>query len=176
MKTTTNATIKIFVTNLGKYNEGQLIGEWLSLPATDEQIAATLDKIGIDELYEEYFITDSESDFADLSIKEYSNIDELNELAERITDLDECELEALKAYLEVISDNLEDALDCIECGAYSFYADMELEDLAREFVEEGGFGEIPDSIAPYIDYEAIARDLGFDSYYEALNGVIYAER
>lgn len=172
MTNTTNATIKIFVTNLGKYNEGQLIGEWLSLPATEEQIAATLDKIGIDEHYEEYFITDSESDFADLTIKEYSNIDELNELAERLTDLDECELEALKAYLDAVDNDLDAALDCIEGGDYCFYPNMDIEDVAAELVEEGYFGEIPKSIAYYIDYEAIARDLSIDNYYDASNGVI----
>lgn len=27
-----------FVTNLGKYNEGMLVGEWLKLPTTEEEI------------------------------------------------------------------------------------------------------------------------------------------
>lgn len=36
-KTNTNI-LSIFVTNLGKYNEGELVGEWLELPATDEEI------------------------------------------------------------------------------------------------------------------------------------------
>lgn len=34
-----------------------------------------------------------------------------------------------------------------------------LRDLARQFVEDGVFGEIPEEIANYIDYDAIARDL-----------------
>ncbi|NFO86654.1 antirestriction protein ArdA [Clostridium botulinum] len=29
-------TVNIFVTNLGKYNEGELVGKWLSLPFTDD--------------------------------------------------------------------------------------------------------------------------------------------
>jgi antirestriction protein len=66
-----------------------------------------------------------------------------------------------------------------ECG-YSFnietddpddldvdlYTEMTLKDLAYQFVDEGLFGTIPDNIAPYIDYDAIARDLGMD-YTEA---------
>lgn len=32
--------LNIFLTNLGKYNEGELISEWVSLPATDEQLSA----------------------------------------------------------------------------------------------------------------------------------------
>lgn len=42
------------------------------------------------------------------------------------------------------------------------YTEMTLSDLAYQFVDEGLFGTIPDSIASYIDYHAIARDLGMD--------------
>ena len=45
--------IKVFVTNLGKYNEGALVGEWLWLPASDDEIAAMLRRIGIGGIYEE---------------------------------------------------------------------------------------------------------------------------
>ena len=37
-----------------------------------------------------------------------------------------------------------------------------MRELAEQFIEEGLFGEIPENLAPYIDYDAIARDLGFD--------------
>lgn len=37
-----------------------------------------------------------------------------------------------------------------------------LKELAEQFVEEGLFGEIPARIQPYLDYDAIARDLGMD--------------
>ena len=53
--------INVYITNLGKYNEGYLIGKWLKLPATDEEIKNVLKEIGIDGvLYEEYFFTDWE--------------------------------------------------------------------------------------------------------------------
>ena len=62
-----------------------------------------------------------------------------------------------------------------ECG-YSFdsdtvdtddfeveiYADISLRELAMQFVDEGLFGEIPERIQGYLDYDAIARDLGMD--------------
>lgn len=62
-----------------------------------------------------------------------------------------------------------------ECG-YSFdlesdnpddldidlYTGMDLNDLAHQFVEEGLFGGIPERLANYLDYDAIARDLGHD--------------
>ena len=37
-----------------------------------------------------------------------------------------------------------------------------MRELAEQFIEEGLFGDIPENLAPYIDYDAIARDLGFD--------------
>ena len=37
-----------------------------------------------------------------------------------------------------------------------------LRELAEQFVDEGLFGDIPEQFQFYIDYEAIARDLGFD--------------
>lgn len=37
-----------------------------------------------------------------------------------------------------------------------------LKELAEQFVDEGLFGEIPASIQSYLDYDAIARDLGMD--------------
>ena len=37
-----------------------------------------------------------------------------------------------------------------------------LKELAEQFVDEGLFGEIPASIQNYLDYDAIARDLGMD--------------
>ncbi len=62
-----------------------------------------------------------------------------------------------------------------ECG-YSFdpstvdpddfdvelYETESLRDLAEQFVDDGLFGDIPKHLAPYIDYEAIARDLAAD--------------
>ncbi len=37
-----------------------------------------------------------------------------------------------------------------------------LRDLAEQFVDEGLFGDIPENIQCYLDYDAIARDLGMD--------------
>lgn len=37
-----------------------------------------------------------------------------------------------------------------------------LKELAEQFVDEGLYGEIPSSLANYLDYDAMARDLGMD--------------
>ena len=42
------------------------------------------------------------------------------------------------------------------------YQDMDMRELAEQFVDDGLFGEIPNSLQYYIDYDAIARDLAVD--------------
>ena len=64
--------IKIFLTNLGKYNEGCLMGEWVKLPVPKDKLEAVLRRIGINDQYEEYFISDYESLFSNLHISEYT--------------------------------------------------------------------------------------------------------
>ena len=60
--------LKAYITNLGKYNEGELVGEYLAFPATTEEVQALLARIGVDgKRYEELFITDYESDIAGLT-------------------------------------------------------------------------------------------------------------
>ena len=39
--------LKAFVTNLGKYNEGELVGEWVSFPVSADEMKAVLDRIQI---------------------------------------------------------------------------------------------------------------------------------
>ena len=53
------AFIEAYVTNLGKYNEGELASEPLKFPTTTEEVQALLKRIGVDNIqYEEIFIAD----------------------------------------------------------------------------------------------------------------------
>ena len=52
-----------YITNLGKYNEGELVGETLKFPTTTEDVQALLKRIGVDGVrYEEFFITSFDGD------------------------------------------------------------------------------------------------------------------
>ena len=164
---TSTAILSIFITNLGKYNEGELIGEWVNLPATDEELAKVYERIGINEEYEEMFITDYESDIDGLEVGEYDSIEELNDLAEELETLDDYDLEKIGAIIEAHGLTLREAIDDID--DYTYYSGMTLEDLAYELVEEMN---LPEFAQRYFDYEAYARDLGFDGYTETSNGVI----
>ena len=53
-----------YITNLGKYNEGELVGEWVKFPTTSEDLQKVFERIGISSKddfgnpYEEWFISD----------------------------------------------------------------------------------------------------------------------
>ena len=102
--------LNIFITNLGKYNEGELVGEWVKLPVLEEELEAVFERIGINEEYEEHFITDYETDITGLKVGEYDSIEDLNELAETLEDLDEYEREIVEAMISEGYD-LEEALE-----------------------------------------------------------------
>ena len=75
-----------FITNLGKYNEGDLVGEWVKFPTTPEEMQKVFERIGIGrkddfgQPYEEWFITDYDCYVDGLYDKlgEYESLDELN--------------------------------------------------------------------------------------------------
>ena len=52
-----------YITNLGKYNEGELVGETLKFPTSPQEAQALLKHIGVDGIrYEEFFITSFDGD------------------------------------------------------------------------------------------------------------------
>ncbi|MDD3261266.1 MAG: antirestriction protein ArdA [Oscillospiraceae bacterium] len=160
--------LEAFVTNLGRYNEGYLDGEYLKLPATTEEVQALLKRIYVDGVrYEEILITDYITDIPGLRscMGENESIDELNYLAALLDDLEEWEVEKFAAAVDFgeynsVSAliNLTQNLDCFE-----FYAGIENEeDLGRFYIEEMCTLEIPEHLESYIDYEAYGRDMNLD--------------
>ena len=146
-------TIKGYITNLGKYNEGYLIGEWITFPIEDDELKEVLDRIGINEKYEEYFFTDWESEI-DLGFDEYVSIEKVNEYAEAIEYWDR---EKLLAACEVW--NADEVLDD-DPDRYILFSGIENDyDLGWYWVQESGCYDIPDDIfGRYFDYEAFGRD------------------
>ena len=160
------ALFEAYVTNLGKYNEGELVGEYLKFPTTPEEVQALLKRIGVDGVrYEEIFITDFDGDVLGLydHLGEYENLDELNHLACLLSELDQSDLEKFEAvidsgeYTSSVAEliNLTQNLDCFE-----FYSDVHSdEELGRMYVLEFGGVEVPEHLIDYIDYEAYGRDV-----------------
>lgn len=149
--------INIYLTNLAKYNEGELLGEWLELPATEEEIKEALENIGTPE---EYFISDYDTAFYGLDISEFANIKELNALAEELKSLDAYELEAVQAYL-LAGDNVFIAMSQVKEANYRIYNNCySMSDVAFLAIAESGIlDNAPCYIADYFDFEAYGRDL-----------------
>lgn len=184
--------LNIYVTNLGKYNEGSLVGQWLTLPATEEQIQDAMVNIGvativngeyksykievengIEYMYEEYFITDSESDIPGLEIGEYSNINNLNELAAKFENVEEYELEQLKALLEGGYVENKEILENEISELTEDHTFLELENnsllndntkLGYAIIEQIYCDDLSqiNNLEYYFDTEKFARDLHFD--------------
>ena len=163
------AFIEAYVTNLGKYNEGELASEPLKFPTTTEEVQALLKRIGVDNIqYEEIFIADYGGDLPELNacLGEYESIDELNHLAHLLKELSPSERETLEAVMDSgqhcgsVQDliNLTQNLDC-----YDFHPGVDNEEmLGRLYVEDMESLEVPDNIKPYFDFEAYGRDISIN--------------
>ena len=160
------AVIEAYVTNLGKYNEGELASALLKFPTTREAAQEVLKQIGIDNIrYEEIFIADYDGDLSELNacLGEYESIDELNHLACLLSELDKSDLEKFEAVVasgehtsgagDLI--NLAENLDC-----YDFYIGVsDDETLGRIYAEDMEMIDIPENLRNYFDYEAYGRDM-----------------
>lgn len=119
------------------------------------------------ELKDSYTIVSCENSWQyeneDLTLKE------LNTLAQDLQDIeDNGDEEWLAAYVEATGCDLNIAVDKYDDS--TFYHDMDLIDVAYDIVEE--CYNLPENIERYFDYEAFARDLGFDGYTETDYGTI----
>ena len=97
------ALLEAYITILGKYAEGQLVGETLKFPTTAEEVQSLLKRIGVDGIrYEEIFITSFDGDVLGLHehVGEYASIDELNYLAALLSEMDQSDIEKFEAVLE----------------------------------------------------------------------------
>ena len=178
--------IKLYLANLGKYNEGILKGEWVELPLSETELEEVMVNIGVahydkegnfvpyvietDEkgyeyVYEEYAIHDYETDL-NISISEYSSLDNLNAIAENV---EKYELDYVNVLLD---DGAIDMKDLIEGDLEEImqnYTFVELEPNMNEeqevgyaYVDEvcGGLECLSKEILErYFDYEAFGRDI-----------------
>lgn len=155
-----------YVTNLGKYNEGELLSEPLKFPAATEEVQAVLKRIGVEGLrYEEYFMAEYVSDIPGLaqSLGEYADIDELNHLAHLLSELNESELDIFSAAVSAgeHTASVGDLINLVHnIGCYDFYRGItDDETLGHIYVEDMEMLDVPEPILPYFDFEAYGRDM-----------------
>ena len=156
--------IQIFLTNLEKYVQGCLVGEWVKLPVPEDKLEAVFRRIGINERYGNgYFITDYESLFPNLYISEYASIAELNEFAERVEELADFDYEKLAAVLESESSmSIAEILEIIDqLDEFDLLTEVHTEeDLGYHYAELcGTFDAVPSHLHSYIDMSKYGYDL-----------------
>lgn len=146
--------MQVYIANLGKYNEGELVGAWFTPPIDIEDMK---ERIGLNGEYEEYAIHDYELPF---DIDEYTPIEEINRLCALAEELEgtsiEIEMREIQrtffSSFEEMAEHVDDIIHYPDCD--------DMEDVARYYIEEtGALGEVPASLQNYIDYEAYGRDL-----------------
>ena len=178
--------IKLYLANLGKYNEGILKGEWVELPLSETELEEVMVNIGVahydkegnfvpyvietDEkgyeyVYEEYAIHDYETDL-NISISEYSSLNDLNTVAEIVEDF---ELDQVNALLDGGVIDMKDLIEGDLEEIMQNYTFVELEPNMNEeqevgyaYVDEiyGGPEYLSKEILErYFDYEAFGRDI-----------------
>ncbi|MDP2077815.1 MAG: antirestriction protein ArdA [Sulfuricurvum sp.] len=170
--------MRVYITDLACYNNGILHGEWVELPCDNlgEVVQGILDegtKICKDSIkHEEYFLTDYEDCLNQAS--EYSNVFELNHIAQRLEGMDEQQIKVIEFLLgDNIVNDIDEAIEHIDDVIIH---EGTMEDIAEEYVENTvDMSSLPDLIRYHIDYEGIGRDLYIDGNYykDEENGVIY---
>ena len=174
--------MEVYITDLQAYNEGCLVGKWITLPLTPFELSQAISEILSEgefecesEDHEEIFITDYD---AEISIDEYDDVYRLNELAEKMkdyTDYDYLKLKFLSYEGYDEREVIEKGIDTYDVEIHDYSNDTSFTDvyelLAQDLVDDGVFGDIPQHLENYIDYSAIGRDLSYD-YTEFEHGVV----
>lgn len=170
--------MKVYITCLNSYNNGFLIGKWHDLDCTEEELTEAINEVlkegqeATKELCEEYFITDYEQEHNLFEISEYSNVYELREKYELISDLSEDDLKRISYLTDHVNYSFEEALERYE--DVIIYEDMTLEDVVEEYIEQTiDFSTIPDIINRNIDYKSIAYDFEISGEYDVIDNNVY---
>ena len=148
---TRDCAFEAFITNLGKYNEGFLVGEWMKFPVTNEEMQEVFRRIGIGRRYEEWFITDYDcpDEVIGKVLGEYESLSELNYLAGQIMELRESD-DFWQAVLD-LGENTGSVQELINLTGYYW-------------IEESGCYDTSNlgALANYIDYESFGRDIRYE--------------
>lgn len=187
--------MRIYISNLGAYNRGHLVGRWVDLPIDEDDLREIIKDVlnGEEAIKSRDFIWYEDEEIAihdyelPFEISEYSNIFELNELAE---DLEEIEEDS--DIVEVIADELlgngydKDTLIDVLLNreyyiVYNVVTDYELGlETYRQCQDLLPFpAEIIDkyNIESFIDFESIGIHMGHDGWQiYSRNGKYFALR
>lgn len=162
--------LKAWVGNLGAYNAGHLLGEWVTFPIDEDESVELLKRIGAanekGEIYRDYFIADFDCKFdAGELIGEYSSIYYLNEIAEFIDEWDEETFLAACEYILFCGETMDDLLEKGPHDWWFFSWINNEEELGEYFFKEiEGYYQLPEFLESYFDFEKYGSDTNTDYY------------
>lgn len=162
--------VRVFLTNLGMYNEGSLVGKWVNIDENSEMddFEEYFKEIGINEEYDEYFITDYEAPF---EIGEYDSIDSIVKKCEQCSEIirgNGISEEVLKSLLQEC-----DIEDLVNADIYLHSGVFSMAEIAEEYVDEFYNLDKMYNLAYYIDYEKLGRDMALECYFvETKEGMV----
>lgn len=173
--------LEVFITDLAAYNAGYLIGNWFTLPLTEDELVLAIKQVlsegttvCSDSYHEEIFTTDYEwQDYEFCTVEEYSNLFELNNQLQLLADKSDYELKAISFLLsEGLAVDIEAAI--YKCDDVRIYENQNMEDIAYDLIQECyNIHELSPIIANHIDYEGIGRDLELDGCYFEIGNDIF---
>lgn len=160
---------RIYVGTYHKYNSGSIAGAWLDLEdySDREEFDAACRELHKDEADPELMFQDWE-DIPEGMVSESHVSEDLWAWLE----LDEDDRELLHIYREHVNQegDIEAARD-----AYNGKWDSE-EDFAQDLYEDLGYCDDKNPLLPYVDWERVARDLGYDYSYVRHGGQTWVFR
>ena len=167
--------LKAYITNLGKYNEGELIGEWVTFPIEQEKLDEVFKRIGIGEedifgqVYEEFFVTDYDGNIPkDMwrDLGEYTSIEDLQVAGRLLEKINEAGADGREIFAALMDEAGMDYLDAAsavindECVYLAGVAnDYDLGDYVVN-----NYGLSTENASMYFDYQSFGRDCRLDFY------------
>ena len=151
--------MRIYIANLGKYNKGELVGAWFTLPVDYDEMA---ERIGLNEFYEEYAIHDYELPF---DLHSDMPLWEINANCRMVLELEGTPIgNEMKSIIQRWFYGFDEFIDHKDEIRYYDMADGAA--LAEYLIcEECIFGEIPHELQKHIDYRSYRNELEMQDRY-----------
>lgn len=124
------ANLSVYIANMEEYVKGNLVGDWVSLPIDEDDFEDFLKTIGNPEKYAIHDYKDNLG-LNGIEITQYMSLEDLNELGERMEDINQSEVNAFNALYEALEGDFEEALDILESEDFAFYGKMTMEEVMR---------------------------------------------
>lgn len=164
---------KAFIVNAKEYDNGnkETSGAWLYFPTTKEEVSALFKEIGLPNNADsnQYFIDEYKCGNTDLEkfLSMDGDIDELNYLASRISELEDIEMTVFQAVIQTKEcQSIKDAINLTyntEC--FDIVSDMgSWENIGAYIAEREGLGiEVLGDLSKFIDYGSYGRAYANDN-------------